>query len=228
MFELIWKTLAVLVGLNLLAAAVSYVTLYTNLFKGLRIQSQTYVPGVFWQRLPLISLNLLILVVLATAGLSLGYGAFDFQWQGAWAVALQFLVLAFLDDAQFYFFHRALRRHPYLYKKIHHIHHRVSTPFPLEYIYVHPLEWMLRAVAIPVGLGAIYLVNGSISVHAFWAFAFWLNFHEIDIHSGLRSSIGRLIPYFAAIEHHDLHHMKKQGNYASTFTVWDRVLKTRI
>lgn len=226
LFELIGVTLAVSVGWNLLAGVASFLMLYTNLFKRGRIQSQTYDPRVFWQRLPLIGLNLSILVPLTVVGLTLGYAAFDFQWQGILAVTAQFLFLVFLDDTWFYFLHRSLHRHPWLFRKIHHIHHRASAPFPLEYIYVHPLEWMLRAAAIPIGLGIIHFWNGSISTHAFWAFSFWMNVHEIAIHSGMRSVLGHSIPFLATTEIHDRHHQKARGNYASTFTIWDRLLRT--
>lgn len=37
----------------------------------------------------------------------------------------------------------------------------------MEYIYVHPLEWIVRAIAIPVAVGVIVLLNGSVSVQAF-------------------------------------------------------------
>ena len=229
MLELIGITLAITLGCNVLAGVGSYLTLYTDLFAGQRLQTRSYRADTFWKRLPLIAFNLTVLTTLTVVGLSLSHTAFDFGWQGGALVIAQFLFLVFLDDAYFYFFHRFLHVNPYLYKKIHKVHHRAFAPFPLEYIYVHPLEWMFGALAIPVGLGVIFLINGSISVHAFWAFAFWRNFHELDIHSGLRSSLGNLIPFYGTTEHHDRHHMKKtQGNYASTFTIWDRALKTYI
>lgn len=227
MLELICITLAINLGLNVLGVVASFLTLRTPLLEGVQI-SKSPTPDVFWSRLPIVGLNALIIVVLAVVGLTLGYGAFDFQWQGTLAFVAQFLFFVLLDDAWFYVWHRALHRNAYLYKKIHHIHHRAIEPFPMEYIYVHPLEWMVRAAAIPVGFGAIYLLNGSVSVHAFWAFIFWLNFHEIDIHSGLRSFLGRFTPFLATTEYHGLHHLKKSGNYASQFTFWDRILKTTI
>ena len=229
--ELIGITLAISVGCNLLAGIASFLLLHTNLFQGGRIQGQT--DGeissqrlLFRRRFPLIGLNLSILVLLTVAGLTLGYDAFDFGWQGIPAVAAQFLLLVVIDDTWFYFLHRSLHRNAWLFRKIHRIHHRASAPFPLEYIYVHPLEWTLRAAAIPVGLGVIHVLNGSISTHAFWAFSFWMNIHEIAIHSGMRSVFGHLIPFFATTEIHDRHHLKARGNYASTFTIWDRLLKT--
>lgn len=35
-----------------------------------------------------------------------------------------------------------------------------------------------------------------------------------------------LIPFYAGTRFHDFHHMNFVGNYASTFTWWDRLLKT--
>ncbi len=55
------------------------------------------------------------------------------------------------------------------------------------------------------------------------------NLHELDIHSGIKSSkITSFIPFYGSTEHHDLHHSKNKGNYASTFTIWDKVFGTEI
>lgn len=35
-----------------------------------------------------------------------------------------------------------------------------------------------------------------------------------------------LIPFYAGARFHDFHHMNFVGNYASTFTWWDKLLKT--
>ena len=228
LLELMWTMLAILGGCNLLASLASFVTVRTDLGGSMRIQRQPYHPRVIWRRLPIVSLNLATVAVFVVIGLALGHAAFDLQWQGLPSVVGQFLFLVFLDDAYFYFFHRSLHRNAYLYRTIHHIHHRATAPFALEYIYVHPLEWMIRALAVPVGLGVIYLVHGSVSAHAFWAFGFWFNLHEIDIHTGLRSYISRSIPWYGTTEHHDRHHAHKNGNFGSTFTIWDRLLKTSI
>lgn len=231
LFELIAITLAIPVGFGLLAGIATFLMLYTNLVNGRRIQDQGYGQIfsrrlLFWRRLPLVALNLSILVLLTTAGLTLGHGAFDFRWQGLPTVAAQFLFLVLIDDTYFYFLHRLLHRNAWLFRKIHHIHHRASAPFPLDYIYVHPLEWMLRVAAVPAGLGVIYLLNGSISTHALWTFSFWISIHEIAIHSGVHSVVGHRIPFFATTEIHDRHHQQARGNYGSTFTIWDRLLKT--
>ena len=53
------------------------------------------------------------------------------------------------------------------------------------------------------------------------------NLHELDIHSGVKSSkITSAIPFYGTTEHHDLHHSRNKGNYASTFTFWDKIFGT--
>ena len=72
------------------------------------------------------------------------------------------------------------------------------------------------------GHGAGWLVRLSL-----WGYLLVRNLHELDIHSGIISPLGKLMPIYAPAEHHDLHHSKPtKGNYASTFELWDRVLGT--
>ena len=96
---------------------------------------------------------------------------------------------------------------PIPHKKVHKVHHRAFAPFPLEYIYVHPLEWMFGALAIPVGLGCISRQWFNLRSRIL-GLRIWRNFHEIDIHSGLRSSLGTLIPFYGTNEHHDRQYEK--------------------
>ena len=57
MLELIGITLAITLGCNVLAGIGSYVTLYTDLFAGQRLQTRSYRADTFWKRLPLIAFN---------------------------------------------------------------------------------------------------------------------------------------------------------------------------
>lgn len=226
---LIIVTITIAFVCNLIAGVGSYLILFTDHLQRYRIQERRYKPDLFWKRLPLIAFNLSTLFILTIIGLYLSFPLFELHTSSFTVIALQFVLLVIVDDAYFYFFHRTLHTTPYLYRRIHKIHHRAFAPFPLEYIYVHPLEWMIGAIGIPIGLTIIYLMHGSISAYAFWAFSFWRNIHEVDIHSGLRSKIGKYFSLYGTVEHHDKHHMKNtKGNYASTFTFWDRLLGTYI
>ncbi|MEC7987515.1 MAG: sterol desaturase family protein [Myxococcota bacterium] len=229
MSPLIVITLLIAFLCNAFGFVFSYFILQTDAFGRLRIQKRRYRKGTFRKRLPLILLNLSILFVLVFVGLYFAEGFFDMEWQSWWSIAIQISVFVLLDDVYFYFYHRALHNVPVLYSKIHKIHHRAFAPFPMEYIYVHPLEWMLGTLGIVLAAVSIVLVNGQISVHAFWIFSVIRNLHEVDIHSGLRSLFAHKIPLFAATEHHDFHHRKNtKGNYGSMFTFWDTVMGTSI
>ena len=224
-------TLAIPLFCNTVAGIWSYLILYTTVFSNSRLQPPRYKPDVFKKRFPLIALNLFILITFVVLGLFLAqhFSFFDMELQSPLSMTIQFLLLILIDDTWFYWVHRTMHTTPKIYSKIHKIHHKAFQPFPLEYIYVHPLEWMVGGVGIPIGVGLILLMQGNISIHAFWIFAFWRNFHEVDIHSGIQSRIGGFIPFYGSVEHHDQHHMKNsKGNYASTFTFWDRIMGTNL
>ena len=53
-------------------------------------------------------------------------------------------------------------------------------------------------------------------------------FQAIDAHSGYEFpwSLHHFLPFWAGAEHHDVHHEKFIGNYASSFRWWDYVLDT--
>ena len=110
---------------------------------------------------------------------------------------------------------------------IREIHHKAFAPLPIEYIYVHPLEWIVGAIGPFLGLLVLHLAWGAIPAWSLWAYLLVRNLHELDVHSGIKSPLGKWIPLYAPAEHHDLHHAKPtKGNFASTLTFWDNVLGT--
>ncbi len=137
----------------------------------------------------------------------------------------QLFIILIFDDTFFYFLHRLMHENKYIYKKIHKIHHRANSPIPIDYLYVHPLEWMSGFIGPFIGI----LLLGGVSIYAFWLYLIVRNFHELDIHSGLKSSfLNRSLPFSGTNEHHDLHHAKRDGNYSSTFTLWDTIFRTKL
>jgi len=222
-------TIAIVIGCNAIGFIYSYLVLYTNLFKEKRIQHRDYKPGLFFKRLPLILLNLFLLLAITCTGLYFIADRFIMDFPPVWVIALQVLAYFLIDDLWFYFIHRWLHENKYLMKTIHAIHHKAIMPFPLEYIYVHPLEWMIGSIGTFIGLGFFMWIGGG---HAY-AITFWLfialrNLHEIEIHSDVKSWIGDKIPLLAPTEHHDLHHARSKGNYASTLLIWDKFFGTEL
>ena len=227
--EVIYGTVGILIATNILGAIYSYMVLYTDIFKNLRIQERAYKPDIFFKRLPLIALNLVLLALLSGAGLYFLKDQFILEMPPLWLILVQVPIYFLIDDLWFYGAHRLMHENKWMMKKIHSIHHRAVTPFPMEYIYVHPLEWMMGSVGTFIGLFVFLAIGGGEAfIIPFWIFAALRNLHEIEIHSDVKSIIGDKIPLLAPTEHHDTHHARSKGNYASTFRIWDRVFNTEI
>ena len=218
-------TVLVLLGSNLFGLIYSMLVLKTNIFKAFRIQSKSYQDAIFRKRMPLFLFNFIILLFVAGAGSYLIYDSIDTSLTSLWIIGLQVLFAFVIDDAWFYFFHRWLHENKFMLRHIHSIHHRATTPFPLEYLYAHPLEWMLGMIGVGIGFALILIVM-PINVYALWTFGLLRNLHEIHIHSDLQLPFFSNVPFLSKTKHHDDHHSKLEGNYASTFNWMDRIFKT--
>ena len=218
-------TILVLLGSNLFGLLYSMLVLKTNLFKSFRIQSKSYQEAIFRKRMPLFLFNFVILLFVAGTGSYLIYDSIETSFTSLWIIGLQVLFAFIVDDAWFYFFHRWLHENKFMLRHVHSIHHRATTPFPLEYLYAHPLEWMLGMIGVGIGFALILIVM-PINVYAIWIFGLLRNLHEIHIHSDLELPFFSNVPFLSKTKHHDDHHSKLAGNYASTFNWMDRIFKT--
>ena len=220
-------TVAILFCTNLIGYIYTALILHTNLINDYRIQPKEYFAKRFYERFPLILFNISILLGVGIVGVFLLQDFIDFGLPTVWVFTWQLILIFLIDDLYFYFYHSALHT-KFLYKHIHKTHHRSTMPIPMEYIFTHPLEWFFGAIGPFIGLVVIASFS-EINIYAFWVMSALRNLHELDIHSGIKSSkITSLIPFYGTTEHHDLHHSKNKGNYASTFTLWDKVFGTEI
>ncbi|GIT10111.1 MAG: hypothetical protein CM1200mP31_2800 [Candidatus Neomarinimicrobiota bacterium] len=220
-------TVAILFCTNLIGYIYTALILHTNLINDYRIQPKEYFAKRFYERFPLILFNISILLGVGIVGIFLLQDFIDFGLPTVWVFTWQLVLIFLIDDLYFYFYHSALHT-KFLYKHIHKTHHRSTMPIPMEYIFTHPLEWFFGAIGPFIGLVVIASFS-EINIYAFWVMSALRNLHELDIHSGIKSSkFTSLIPFYGTTEHHDLHHSKNKGNYASTFTLWDKVFGTEI
>ena len=220
-------TVAILFCTNLIGYIYTALILHTNLINDYRIQPKEYFAKRFYERFPLILFNISILLSVGIVGVFLLQDFIDFGLPTVWVFTWQLVLIFLIDDLYFYFYHSALHT-KFLYKHIHKTHHRSTMTIPMEYIFTHPLEWFFGAIGPFIGLVVIASFS-EINIYAFWVMSALRNLHELDIHSGIKSSkITSLIPFYGTTEHHDLHHSKNKGNYASTFTLWDKVFGTEI
>ena len=218
-------TVLVLLASNLFGLIYSMVVLKTNIFKSFRIQTKNYDSTIFRKRMPLFIFNFLILLSVAGIGSFLIYESMDTTVVSIWIIASQILFAFVIDDVWFYFFHRWLHENKFMLKNVHAIHHRATTPFPLEYLYAHPLEWMLGMIGVVIAFALILLVM-PINIYALWGFGLLRNLHEIHIDSDLELPLLSKLPFLSKTKHHDDHHSKLSGNYASTFNWMDKIFNS--
>lgn len=144
-----------------------------------------------------------------------------------WKIIFHICVFFVMEDTWHYFAHRALHYGP-LYKSVHKLHHYYSAPFGLTAEYASPIEVMI------LGLGTIappalwVYLTGDLHLFTMYAWIVARLFQAIDAHSGYDFpwSLRRILPFWAGADHHDLHHEKFIGNYASSFRWWDKILDT--
>ena len=217
-------TIVLLICTNLFGLIYSMLVLYTPIFKKFSIQKKPYVKGVFSKRMPLYLFNITLLLTISGVGAYFGFG-FLKQEVSIGIILFQVVFAFVIDDIFFYFYHRWLHENKYMLKTVHSIHHRATKPFPLEYLYAHPIEWMLGMIGAFLGF-AILLIFMPVNIYAFWIFGGSRNLHEIHIHSDLELPVSSKIPLLSKTKHHDDHHAKLTGNYSSTFVWMDRLFKT--
>jgi len=207
----------------------SLVVLYTPWFSGNRIQEKKYKQGLLWKRMPLIGLNAFLIIFINFFGLYFGYSLFNHgETPEFYIIGAQILLIVVFDDIYFYFYHKFLHENKWALHHIHGIHHQAIMPFPMEFIYVHPAEWFLGSFGLFIGVIIAAILGSPVSAVAFWLYIVVRNLHETDIHSGIKSRIFNKIPFIAPAEHHDLHHSRPFGNYASTLLIWDKVFGTEV
>ena len=222
---MVLSTLLLLLFINLIGFLYSYLIIKTDFFKDYKLQNRPHKIEDLRSRSPLICINIATLMLITGLGL---YYFPDFiikDFDGISIFIFEIIIVLMIDDIYFYLWHRLMHENKFLYKKIHKIHHRATTPFPSEYLYTHPIEWIVGMIGPFIG---IYLLGG-VSLYAFWIILIIRNLHELDIHSGLKSGyLTKYFPFSGTNEHHDMHHAYLKGNYASAFSFWDKIFKTSI
>ena len=209
-------------GLNLLGIFYSKLILVNGINQLSYIPKHKHQPNSFRKHLPLILINLIVMCVVFPAGLYLMSDWIMVSYQNFWVVLLQLIAVLLIDDFYFYCFHRLLHKSDFLFKKIHKIHHRARNPFPSDYLYEHPLEWLIGLL----GPFIAFLIIGGVSFTTMILFLIIKVLHELDIHSGIKSSLYRHLPFAGINEYHAMHHKYQDVHFASVFSFWDRVFRT--
>ena len=142
----------------------------------------------------------------------------------AWACVTPF-VLAFLQDAYFYFTHR-LMHHRLLFRAVHLEHHRSRHTSPFTAYAFSPIEALVHAAFVP--LVTLVVPTHEVALFVFLGFMIVRNVlgHAgVEIHRAAfpESRVGREL---TTPTHHALHHLRPGTNFGLYLTLWDRLLAT--
>lgn len=119
-----------------------------------------------------------------------------------------FLFFLSIESFLFYYLHRLFHKR-FLYKRIHKIHHELTSPIPLSAIYAHPLEHAIVNV-MPIMLGP-FILGSHVAISALWFMV--VNFNTVVSHSGYK---------FFCLDgtDHDNHHKNFYCNYGIYLFDW--------
>lgn len=157
-----------------------------------------------------------------------GYTAlyFDAQALGWWWLPLSLFIALFLDDAFFYWSHRAMH-HPRWYPIFHRVHHQSTDPSPFTSFAFHPTEAVVEKV--------VHFVLPFVLPMHFGVLLLW------QVLSMLNNVVGHLgyelypqgftrspwTSWLSTSTHHNQHHARFNGNFGLYFTWWDRWMGTQ-
>ncbi len=139
-----------------------------------------------------------------------------------WVVVPQVVFFVYLDDFLYYWVHRGMHR-PWLYRRVHGLHHRVPAPWAVTGHSMHPVEYLTTTALMLVGPLAL-----GVHVATLYVWIVVRQWEAAEGHCGydLPWTPSKLLPGSDGAAHHDFHHSKRTGNYGGFLPVWDRVFGT--
>ena len=136
--------------------------------------------------------------------------------------ALNILFCMYCEDLFYHWTHRILH-YPFIYQKIHKVHHQFTDTVGLATEYTHPLDYFFTGV-IPSAL-ACAVLGRHMHFTTVLSFTFLRVWETMDLHCGYEMpwSPFRILPFASSAEYHDFHHSHNVGNYSSMFSFWDTI-----
>jgi Delta7-sterol 5-desaturase len=201
----------------------------TGFFKARKIQPKGFKWKIFGFE------AMIAVVTLAVSGTVLGAGQTWLKAHGYitfnngpaawWVIALEYVAYFFLFDTWFYWLHRWMHNEP-VYKWVHKLHHKSTSPNLLTTLSVNPLESVINGGFVPLFLAAY-------SVHpATLALILPTNiFMGLYVHSGYEFlprwwNKSWATKWFISATFHDQHHKYFTANFGGYTTIWDRICGT--
>lgn len=131
-----------------------------------------------------------------------------------------FALMLLIHDAYFYWAHR-LMHHPKLFKHVHLVHHRSTSPTPWAAYSFHPIEAQIEA-----GVYYLFVFIFPVHVGALLVFLIYMISRNVIGHLGIEILPNwfiknKFINWHTTTVHHDMHHKLFDCNYGLYFTWWD-------
>ena len=139
------------------------------------------------------------------------------QWSRhpVWIVFIM-LLIPLWREVHFYWVHRLIHT-PFLYKKVHALHHRNTNPGPWSGLSMHPMEHILYFSA-----AAIHWIIPAHPIHAIYELVH-LTMSPVPGHSGFEKlEVGEDAAIDTGCLNHYLHHKYFEVNYADGAIPFDR------
>ena len=142
-----------------------------------------------------------------------------------WVIALEYTAYFFGFDTYFYWLHRWMHNEP-VYRWVHKLHHRSTSPNLLTTLSVHPLESVINGsfLAIFTSLVSVHDTTMALMVPTNIVMGLY-------VHSGYELlprwwNRTWLTKWFISATFHDQHHRYFTGNFGGYTTLWDRLCGT--
>jgi sterol desaturase/sphingolipid hydroxylase (fatty acid hydroxylase superfamily) len=169
-----------------------------------------------------------IILFLGNAGATLIYIDIkpDQLWYHLWYGIVSFITVILLQDAYFYFTHRACH-HPQLFKILHHGHHQSGDPTPWTSFAFDILDAIVQAI-FPVGIVFVIPLHFITLIVVLVTMTIATLVHHLGFELiPVSFSNYWLRKWLIDSTHHAIHHRKYKFHYGLYFTFWDRWLGTQ-
>jgi Delta7-sterol 5-desaturase len=154
---------------------------------------------------------------------------FDVSRFGWGYLCLSFLLALVIHDTYFYWTHRWMH-HPALFHKVHLHHHESRSPTAWAAFSFHPYESLVQG-----GIHLLLPLVIPLHVSVLGAFVVWTNLYGAMLHCGhdvffvgKRRAANPSAGVLSTSVEHEAHHNGARGNYGLYFSLWDRVMRTRV
>jgi sterol desaturase/sphingolipid hydroxylase (fatty acid hydroxylase superfamily) len=205
------------------------VAVYRGFFRARKIQPKGFRWITFRNEFIFAVINLAIsatvLGYLTTTLTAKGIIAFNPAPTSWWVIGLEYAAYFFLFDTWFYWNHRLMHIEP-IYKWVHKLHHRSTSPNLLTTLSVSPLESLVNGGFVPLFTALLTVHDSTMALIA--PTSIIMGFY---VHSGYE-----FLPrwwnktwatkWFISATFHDQHHKYFKWNFGGYTTIWDWICGT--